>query len=97
MLGVSCEQNSFLLDSHTLRHLVQLSQQFGRDGEGVTACQGEDLPCVAEACAHHDGVVPVFLVVVVDLSDGQHPGVLLGLVRLVVFRLKTWNTIFLII
>ena len=57
-----------LLDSNTLRHLVQLGQQFGRDGQGVTASQSEHLPGVAEAGAHDDGVVPVLLVIVVDLS-----------------------------
>ena len=82
-----------LLDINTLRHLVQLSQQFGRDGQGVTASQSEDLPRVAEACAHDDGVVAVLLVIVVDLSDGQHAGVLLGLVGLVVFGLKTRITL----
>ena len=81
-----------LLDSDTLRHLVQLSQQFRRDGQGVTASQSEDLPRVAEAGAHDDGVVAVLLVVVVDLSHRQHSGVFLGLVRLVVLRLETRNT-----
>ena len=77
-----------LLDINTLRHLVQLSQQFGRDGESVTASQSENLARVAEAGAHDDGVVPVLLVIVVNLSDGQHSGVLLSFVRLVVFSLR---------
>ena len=76
-----------LLDVNTLRHLVQLGQQLGRDGQGVAACKSENLPGVAEAGAHHDGVVAVLLVVVVDLPDGQHAGVLLGLVCLVVLGL----------
>ena len=76
-----------LLDVHTVRHLVQLGQQLGGDGEGVTPGEGQHLAGVAEAGAHHDGVVAVLLVVVVDLPHTQHSGVLLSLVRLVVFCL----------
>ena len=45
------------------------------------------LASVPEAGPHDHGAVAVFLVVVVDLPDGEHPGVLLSLVGLRVLGL----------
>ena len=42
---------------------------------------------IPEAGSHDNGIVSVLLVVVVDLPHTQHSGVLLSLVRLVVFCL----------
>ena len=62
-----------------LGHGVQLSKELGADGEGVTAPEGEHLPGVPEAGAHHDGLVAVLLVVTEDLPDTLYPGVFLGI------------------
>ena len=62
-----------------LGHGVQLSKELGADSEGVTAPQGEHLPGVPEAGAHHDGLVAVLLVVTEDLPDTFNPGIFLGI------------------
>ena len=60
-----------------LGHGVQLSKELGADSEGVTAPQGEHLPGVPEAGAHHDGLVAVLLVVTEDLPDTINPKIFL--------------------
>ena len=50
----------------------QLLQQVGADGEQVAAGQFEDLRGVAEARAHHLGLVAELAVVVVDAPDRLH-------------------------
>ena len=62
-----------------LGHPVELGEELGADGERVTAAEGEHLPGVPEAGAHHDGLVTVLLVVAEDLADTLDTGVLLGI------------------
>mmetsp|Transcript_7486 Transcript_7486/g.16559 ORF Transcript_7486/g.16559 Transcript_7486/m.16559 type:complete len:275 (+) Transcript_7486:117-941(+) len=54
-------------------------QQFGRNGQSVAAAQFRDLILITERGSHDNGVVSVLFVVVVDLSDTNDAGVLLGL------------------
>ena len=75
-LVIDIESKLFL--SH-LGHPVELGEELGADGERVTAAEGEHLPGVPEAGAHHDGLVAVLLVVAEDLADTLDPGVLLGI------------------
>mmetsp|Transcript_55277 Transcript_55277/g.131288 ORF Transcript_55277/g.131288 Transcript_55277/m.131288 type:complete len:336 (-) Transcript_55277:8-1015(-) len=65
-------------------HAVHLEEQLRRDREAVAPREREDLPRGAERRPHDNGRVAVLLVVVVDLLDGEHAGVLLVGVLLLV-------------
>ena len=67
--------------------VVQLLQQVGRDGQVVTAGQLGDLTSVTERSTHDNGLVAVFLVVVVDVLHRLDTGVLAGSVLLLVVGL----------
>src|SRR5260370_35324261 len=56
--------------------VLYLVQKFGTDGEQIASGQAEDVVHIAETCPHHLGLVSVFLVVIVDASDGRNAGVL---------------------
>src|SRR5215813_6204250 len=86
--GLFIEQQPLLFVRQCLRRieltlkgsfrLLQLLEQIWTDREQVASSQPHDLIHVAEACAHHLGLVAKLLVVVVNACDGGYARILVG-------------------